>query len=79
MVTKNQKINNKLQELGKTLGLNEVDTIRAKRTTKNIITMALATGVFILLGNLMMPGGPVGAYYGGVSFKDFQLLFGWFL
>ncbi|KYK20311.1 hypothetical protein AYK24_03890 [Thermoplasmatales archaeon SG8-52-4] len=79
MVTKNQKINNKLQELGKTLGLNEVDTMRAKRTTKNIITMALATGAFILLGNLMMPGGPVGAYYAGVSFKDFQLLFGWFL
>lgn len=79
MVTKNQKINNKLQELGKTLGLDEVDTLRAKRTTKNIITMALATGVFILLGNLMMPGGPVGAYYAGVSFKDFQILFGWFL
>lgn len=79
MVTKNQKINNKLRELGKTLGLNEVDTLRAKRTAKNIITMALATGVFILLGNLMMPGGPVGLYYTGGSIKDFQILFGWFL
>lgn len=79
MYTKNKKINNKLRELGQTLGLDEVDTLRAKRTTKNMITMALVTGAFMLLGNLMMPGGPVGLYYTGVSIKDFQILFGGFL
>ena len=78
MNTKNQKINNKLRELGQTLGLDEVNTLRAKRTTKNIITMAFMTAVFVLLGNLMLPGGPVGCYYTGASIKDFKVLFGGF-
>ena len=78
MNRKNQKINNKLRELGQTLGLDEVNTLRAKRTTKNIITMAFVAAVFVLLGNLMMPGGPVGLYYTGGSIKDFKILFGGF-
>lgn len=71
-----KKINTKLQELGQTLGLEETDIMKAKRTTKNIVTMALFVGAFMLLGNLMMPGGPAGLYYTGVSIKDFKILFG---
>jgi hypothetical protein len=78
MNTKNKKINNKLRELGQMLGLDEGNTLRAKRTTKNIITMAFAAAVFVLLGTLMMPGGPVGLYYTGGSIKDFKILFGGF-
>ena len=78
MNARTKKINTKLTKLGQTLGLDETDTLRAKRTTKNIVTLALFTGAFMLLGNLMMPGGPVGLYYTGVSTKDFQILFGGF-
>jgi hypothetical protein len=71
-----KKINNTLKELGRTVGLSEVESLHAKRNTKNIITLAIATGVFLLLGHILMPGGPVGLYYTGVSIKDFQVLFG---
>jgi hypothetical protein len=78
MNARTKKINTKLTKLGQTLGLDKTDTLRAKRTTKNIVTLALFTGAFMLLGHLMMPSGPVGLYYTGVSTKDFQILFGGF-
>jgi hypothetical protein len=71
-----QKINNTLKELGRTVGLTEIESLKAKRNAKNIITLALATGVFLILGHMLMPGGPVGLYYTGGSIKDFQVLFG---
>jgi len=76
---KKEKIDKKLKKLGQTLGLNELEVAHAKKTTKNIITMALLAGVFTLLGSLLMPGGPAGLYYTGASIKDFQILFGGFL
>ncbi len=79
MNARTKKINTKLTKLGQTLGLDKTDTLRAKRTTKNMLTLALFTGAFMLLGNLLMPGGHAGLYYTGVSIKDFQILFGWFL
>jgi len=78
MITKRKKINSKLTKLGQPLGLTETDIILAKRNAKNIITLALLTGTFMLLGHLIMPGGPVGLYYTGVSIKDFKILFGGF-
>ena len=76
MNEKTKKINEKLIQFGQTLGLDEATAVKAKRTTKNIITMALTTAAFFVLGNLMMPGGPAGLYYTGASIKDFQILFG---
>ena len=74
---KNKKnINKTLKELGRTVGLTEIESLQAKRKAKNIITMAIATGVFLILGHMLMPGGPVGLYYTGGSIKDFQVLFG---
>ena len=61
------------------LGITEADAIKAKRTAKNVITMALFAGVFMLLGNIMMPGGPSGLFYTAVSIKDFQILLGGWL
>jgi hypothetical protein len=71
-----KKINNTLKELGRTVGLSEIESLQAKRNTKNIIALAIVTGFFVLLGHILMPGGPVGLYYTGVSIKDFQVLFG---
>ena len=79
MNIKTKKKDTKLTKLGQTLGLDETDSLRAKRSIKNIVTMALFTGAFMLLGHFMMPGGPAGLYYTGVSIKDFQILFGGFL
>ena len=73
---KTEKINKKLAELGKPLGLNGIDAIKAKRTVKNIITMAIFAGLFMILDSILMPGGPVGLFYTGGSIKDFQLLYG---
>lgn len=71
-----EKINAKLIKLGESLELDKIDSIKAKRTIRNVITMVLFAGIFIILGTLMMPGGPAGLYYTGVSIKDFKILFG---
>lgn len=76
MIRKKKIINKKLKQFGKTLGLDENSSINAKRTTKNTIVMAFFAGLLFVLGRFMMPGGPAGLYYTGVSIKDFQMLFG---
>lgn len=76
MKGRKEKINAKLIKLGESLELDSIDTIRAKRTIRNVIAMALFAGIFIVLGTFMMPGGPAGLYYTGVSIKDFRILFG---
>jgi len=76
MNEKKKKIDAKLKKLGSLLGLDGTETLQAKRTMKNVITMALFAGVFMLLGSIMMPGGPAGLYYTGISIKDFRMLFG---
>lgn len=73
---KRKELDVKLREFGHTLGLEEADVIRAKRTTRNVIAVALLTAAFLVFGQIMMPGGPSGMYYSGASIKDFQILFG---
>jgi len=71
-----EKINAKLIKLGKSLELDSIDSIKAKKTIRNVVTMAIFTGAFLILGSIMMPGGPAGLYYTGASIKDFRMLFG---
>ncbi len=79
MRRRKKKIDAKLKTLGQTLGLSEIDAIKAKRTAKNVVALAIFAGMFAILGSVMMPGGPAGLYYTGVSIKDFRMLFGgWF-
>lgn len=79
MRRRKKKIDAKLKTLGQSLGLSEVDALKAKRTVKSIVALAIFAGVFAILGSIMMPGGPAGLYYTGVSVKDFRMLFGgWF-
>ena len=75
MTKKTEKINQKLRQIGKPLGINEIDAIKAKRTIKNVIAIAIIGLLFGLIGWLISPGGPAGYYYGGGSIKDFHLLF----
>lgn len=79
MRARNKKINKRLIDLGKPLGIRELDAIYAKRTMKNIITISILAGVMFLLGNLIAPGGMCGNFYTGGSIKDFKILLGgWF-
>jgi len=73
---KRRELDAKLREFGHVLGLEETDVRLAKRTTKNVVAMALLTVAFAVFGQIMMPGGPSGLYYTAISAKDFQILFG---
>jgi len=75
MTKKAEKINQKLRQLGKPLGINEIDAIKAKRTLKNVVSIAIIGVIFGLIGWLISPGGQAGYYYGGGGIRDFHLLF----
>ena len=75
MNTKNQKINTKIKELGLKLGLDETTAISAKRNAKNIIAIALITGVIFVIGAFITVPVLPGYYYGGGSIRDFHLIF----
>ena len=75
MNRKNENINTKLKQFGRMLGLDEATSLKSKRTTKNILAMAIAAGAFFILGSLLSRGGLVGQYYAGASVRDFQLIF----
>jgi hypothetical protein len=79
MFRKKEDINPKMQEIGRLLQLENTDICLARRTAKHIVSMVLIGGIFMILGNLLMPGGPAGLYYTAVSIKDFQLLLSGFL
>ena len=73
-MTKKARINEKLKQLGKPLGINEIDAIQAKRTIKNIVALAFVAVIFAFLGRMLMPGGFAGYYYSGGGIKDFNFL-----
>jgi len=75
---KRDDFSSKLEDIGEYLQLDQTDIHRAKKTAKNIISMAVISGIFMILGRLMMPGGAAGLYYTAVSIKDFQLMLSWF-
>ena len=78
MNNKGSKINDKLIELGKSIGLDETTAMSAKRNAKNIIAIAVITGAILLLGAFMTVPVLPGYFYGGGGIKDFKILMsGW--
>lgn len=75
MFGKKQKINTKLKELGKKLGLDEATSLTSKRNIKNIIAMAVIAGFILLLGAFIKLPNLTGYYYSGGSIRDFNLFF----
>jgi hypothetical protein len=72
---KRKKINNKLQQLGQTLGLNDNEISSAKRTATNMLTIAIAAAIVMLIGRIALKQlDAIGMFYTGVSIKDFGLL-----
>lgn len=72
------EIKAKLHELGKTIGLEESEIDHAKRTAKTLVGMCLIVGFFALIGIFSSRLEAVGAWYTGVSIKDFQIDFNYF-
>ena len=76
MSKKGAKINHKLIELGKSIGLDEMTSMSAKRNVKNIVAIAIITGIILIIGALStMPILP-GYFYGGGGIKDFNIIMG---
>lgn len=72
--TKNE-INNKLKGLGQRLGMNEIETLKSKKTLKTVISACLVIGVIALAGLFVVSRlDPAGLYYMPPSIKDFNLL-----
>lgn len=68
-------VNVKLQELGTTLGLDQNDINKAKKTTRSILTMFIIAGILTLIGKIITSQlDAVGLYYVGVSIRDFGIL-----
>jgi len=70
-----RNMNATLHELGQTLGLDDSDIARAKRTTKSMMSMAIVAVIVMFIGRVVTTQlDASGLYYIGVSIKDF----GWF-
>jgi len=72
-----EKVNTKLMELGRPLGLDEADAIKVKRTARNIIGLAVITVIVAVAGNFLLPGGSAGAYYlpPDGNIRELQMIF----
>jgi len=71
----NNIVSNKLYELGKTLGMENNEIDKAKRTMKSMLSMFIMAGIVILIGKFITSQlDAVGLYYIGVSIKDFGML-----
>ena len=63
----------KLNEFGKTIGLDAKDIKYAKRSTKTLVSILIIAGIFTLIGIFSSRFDPIGQWYTGVSIKDFFL------
>lgn len=77
MSKKREKINKKLMELGRPLGLNEADALKVKRTARNIVGIAIIAVIVALAGNFLLPGASAGAYYAppDSNIRELQMIF----
>ena len=75
MSRKRKKINYKLLELGQKLGLDKNDVRSSKRNIKNILGIAIAIGIFTIIGLVFTSRlDIVGEFYMPPSIKDFNIL-----
>jgi len=79
MNPKKEKMNEKLKQLGQKLGMNEMETLKSKKTLKTIISVCLVASAIAFIGIFMATRlDPAGLYYMPPSIKDFSLLGRWF-
>lgn len=72
---KQKRINNKLQELGYSIGLDDSEIKRAKNTFVSIMGITIAAAIVIFIGRFAVTQlDALGLYYTAVSIKDFGIL-----
>jgi hypothetical protein len=75
MSRKRKKINYKLLELGQKLGLDKNEVRSSKRNIKNILSIAIAIGIFTIIGLIFTSRlDIVGEFYMPPSIRDFNIL-----
>ena len=65
------KIDAKLYELGKMIGLETSEIDHAKRTVKTLLSMYIVAGIVILIGITSNNLNPGPLWYGAISVNDF--------
>ena len=63
-------VNQKLNDLGKRLGLDDADIYKARKTIKHLVMVGIFAGLLGLVGYLTSQVDPVGQFYASVSIKD---------
>ena len=78
-MTKNKKeVKRKLQEFGKTIGLDDKEIYHSKRVMKTVVCVAIVACAFTVISLLSSRLGAVGSWYNGASIHDFYLFRGLF-
>jgi hypothetical protein len=72
----NTKIKTKLHEFGNAIGLDENDIKHSIRMKKTIVYMFVIASILTLIGLFSSRLVTVGMWYGGVSIRDIQTIFG---
>ncbi len=73
MNKKRNKINNKLKQFGQMLGMNEMETMKSKRTIKNVINVCILASTIAIIGIFIVTRlDQAGEYYMPPSIKDFN-------
>lgn len=74
MKRKNEKSNQKFYEIGRKMGLNDIEIYKAKKTMKNMLGIMIMAGIVIILGKYIMDQlNAVGLWYIGACLKDFNI------
>ena len=72
----NTKIKTKLHEFGNTIGLDENEIKNAIRMKRNIVYLFVIASILSLIGLFSSRLATVGMWYGVVSIRDIQTIFG---
>ena len=73
MNKKRNKINTKLKQFGQRLGMSEIETMKSKKTIKNVINACIVASAIAIIGMFIVSRlDPTGLYYVPPSIKDFN-------
>lgn len=73
MNKKRNKINNKLKQFGQMLGMNEMETMKSKKTIKHVINACIIASAIAIIGIFIFTRlDQAGEYYMPPSIKDFN-------
>ncbi|UCF49860.1 MAG: hypothetical protein JSU91_08950 [Thermoplasmatales archaeon] len=79
MNKKRNIINTKLKQFGQRLGMSEMETMKSKKTIKNVINACIIASAIAIIGIFIFTRlDQAGEYYMPPSIKDFKFLWRFF-